>query len=285
MQQKILIADSGATKTDWLFFEGEIQKLYRTGGLHPAYIDPVADANELRSELPDIQPDRIYFYGTGLGNQVSDEKIHAFLRDVFPTANKIVVKSDLEGSGHAFFGDEDGVVAVLGTGSVCARIESGKPVQKSAALGYAIGDEGSAADLGRRILRGYFREQFSEETLHFLKQKLNPSDYGSMMARVYQAEKPNRELASLAGEVLSGSLPEELNSLIALAFEEFIHQQLSMLNLNGSENIIFTGKVADSHKEKLLNVMEKSGFSNVEVRYPVIESFLERVKSRSIKIW
>ncbi|PKD45087.1 hypothetical protein [Rhodohalobacter barkolensis] len=283
--QKILIADSGATKTDWLYVEGEIHNFFSTGGLHPAFLDPVTDANELKSELPNVQPNRIYFYGTGLGNQASDEKIHALLRKVFPTANEIEVKSDLEGSARAFFGEGDGVVAVLGTGSICAKVESGKPVHKSAALGFAIGDEGSAADLGRRILRGYFRKQFSNETDNFLSQTLSPDNYGDMVARIYQAEKPNRELASLAGEVLKESLPEELNLLIKEAFKEFIEQQLSMLDLKGGEKIIFTGKVADVHKEILLKVMNDAGYTDVYVRYPVIESFLEKVKSSTIKFW
>jgi hypothetical protein len=102
--QKILIADSGATKTDWLYVEGEIHNFFRTGGLHPAFLNPVKDANELKSELPNVQPNRIDFYGTGLGNKASDEKIHALLRKAFPTANDIEVKSDLEGSARAFFG-------------------------------------------------------------------------------------------------------------------------------------------------------------------------------------
>jgi glucosamine kinase len=275
--QKILIADSGATKTDWLYVEGEIHNFFRTGGLHPAFLNPVKDANELKSELPNVQPNRIDFYGTGLGNKASDEKIHALLRKAFPTANDIEVKSDLEGSARAFFGEGDGVVAVLGTGSICAKVESGKPVHRSAALGFAIGDEGSAADLGRRILRGYFRKQFSNETENFLSHTLSPDSYGDMMARIYQAEKPNRELASLAGEVLKEPFPEELSDLIEKAFQDFVEQQLSMLGLKGDEKIIFTGKVADVHKKILLKVMNEAGYTEVEVRYPMIESFLEKV--------
>jgi len=282
---KILIADSGATKTDWLYAEDGARKMYRTEGLHPSFMDPVRDANELKAELPDVQPDRVYFYGTGLGNRVSDEKMHAFLMKVFPGSKKIVVKSDLEGSARAFFGAGDGAVAVLGTGSICAKIESGKPVRKSVALGFAIGDEGSAADLGRRILRGYYRDQFSESTADFLQRNLNPENYGEMMVRIYQSEKPNRELAAVAGEVLDQSIPDELNDLIRRAFQEFAEQQLSMLKLDGDEKIIFTGKVAKAHQETLIDVMKSEGFSNVEVKYPMIESFSIRMKDNSIKFW
>jgi len=282
--KKTLIADSGATKTDWLFVDGELHKFYRTGGLHPAFLDEEADAADLKVELSDAIPDELWFFGTGLGNSESDQKMSAFLTTVFPTA-KIHVKSDLEGSARAFFGSGHGVVAILGTGSICAKVKSGRPVRQSAALGFAIGDEGSAAHLGQKILRGYYRNQFSEETHDFLKRNLEPENYGDMMARIYQSDKPNRELASLAGEILEKSVPDELNFLIKEAFKEFIEQQLAMLNLSGNERIIFTGKVADAHQDKIIDVMNEAGFSDVEVRYPMIESFLERVKSRSIKFW
>jgi len=282
--EKILIADSGATKTDWLFVDGELHKFYRTGGLHPSFLDEEADAADLKVKLSDAIPDEVWFFGTGLGNSESDQRMSAFLTTVFPTAN-IHVKPDLEGAAQAFFGSDDGVVAILGTGSICAKVKSGKPVKKSAALGFAIGDEGSAADLGRKILRGYYRNQFSEETKDFLKQSLMPENYGDMMARIYQSDKPNRELASLAGEVLNEPLPEELDLLIKDAFQEFFEQQLTMLDINGKERVIFTGKVADAHRDKLMDVMNKAGFSDVEVHYPVINSFLERVKSQSIKFW
>jgi N-acetylglucosamine kinase-like BadF-type ATPase len=282
--RKILIADSGATKTDWLYVDGDLHEFYRTSGLHPAFLDPEADAADLKVKLSDVIPDEVWFFGTGLGNSESDQRMSAFLTTVFPTA-KISVRSDLEGSAQAFFGSGDGVVAILGTGSICAKVESGEPVRKSAALGFAIGDEGSAADLGRKILRGYYRKQFSGETNEYLKQSLKPEEYGDMMSRIYQSDKPNRELASLAGEVLNGPLPDELNILIEEAFKEFIEEQLTMLDLIGDEKIIFTGKVADAHRDKLIDIMNKAGFSNVNVCYPVIESFLERVKSRSIKFW
>lgn len=283
--KKTLIADSGATKTDWLFSDGDTHQTFRTGGLHPAFLNIPTDAYELKSVLPAIQPDRIYFFGTGLGNRPSDEKMYAFLSEVFPAAKLIEVKSDLEGSARAFFGDGDGVVAVLGTGSICARVEAGKPVQKSAALGFAIGDEGSAADLARKILRGYYRSQFDDKTLDFLRKKMNPEPYGEMMSRIYQSDKPNRELASIAGEVLEGSFPAELGSLIKKGFQDFIDQQLTMLELKGDEKIVFTGKVAELHQKRLFDVMNEAGYSNVEVRYPVIDSFLEQVKSMTHKFW
>ncbi|MCC5908549.1 MAG: hypothetical protein JJU13_20190 [Balneolaceae bacterium] len=273
-----LIADSGATKTDWLYVDGTDTSHIKTQGLHPSNIEQLSDSQDIQNQIGGFSPDSIYFFGTGCGNPVSDEILQRFLQPIFPNAT-IRINSDLDGSGWAFFGEGNGVVAVMGTGSVCAKIENGKVAKKSAALGFAIGDEGSAADLGRRILRLYFRKTADETTYNFIAGKLQHTDYATMMNRIYRAGKPNRELASIAGEVLIKPLPPQLLEMIKDAFGEFVDQQLSMLKLSGSENIVFTGKVAHVHKEILIPLLNQKGYNNVSIRYPVIAAWRDRVKS------
>lgn len=272
-----LIADSGATKTDWLYVDGSDTIHIKTQGLHPSNIEQLSDSMEIQTQIGHLQPDKIHFFGAGCGNPVSNEIVKRFLQPIFPDA-VILIKSDLEGSGKAFFGEESGVVAVLGTGSICAKVEGGKVVKKSAALGFAIGDEGSAADLGRRILRMYFRKTGDPESIRFIDEKLNGADYATMMNKIYRAGKPNRALAAVAGDVLQYPLPPGLLTLIKHGFEDFVNQQLSMLNLQGGEQIIFTGKVAHVHKDLLFPVLESAGYNNAEIRYPVVASFRNRIK-------
>jgi glucosamine kinase len=273
-----LIADSGATKTDWLYVEGTDTTHIKTQGLHPSNISEMEDFEEISAQLNMLNPDQIYFFGAGCGNPVSDEIVRRFLNPIFPSS-KMKIKSDLEGSGRAFFGKGDGIVAVLGTGAISARIQGGNVLKKSASLGFAIGDEGSAADLGRRILKMYFRETCSDETMLFLKDKLNGVDYPEMMNRIYRAGKPNRELASIAGIVLKKPLPDELKGMIYDAFQDFINHQLSALTPKGDEEIIFTGKVAEVHKEILMPLLKEHGYTNTHVYYPVIATFRDRIKN------
>lgn len=276
-----LIADSGATKTDWLYVEGKDTTHIKTQGLHPSNISKMEDFEEISSQLNLLNPDQIYFFGAGCGSPVSDEIVQRFLTPIFPKA-KITVKSDLEGSGRAFFGKGDGIVAVLGTGAISARIQGGKVLKKSASLGFAIGDEGSAADLGRRILKMYFRKTCSDGTFRFLQEKLDHVEYPEMMNRIYRAGKPNRELASIAGIVLQKPLPDELLKLVYEAFQDFIKYQLSSLAPKGDEEIIFTGKVAEVHKEILLPLLGEYGYTNTHIYYPVIATFRDRIKNGEI---
>jgi len=84
---------------------------------------------------------------------------------------QIYVGTDVEGAARAaFHGDERGLLVVLGTGSICARVANGVMQEQSRSLGFAIGDEGSAADIGKRLLKGYFRRTFSPPTLVYLEE-------------------------------------------------------------------------------------------------------------------
>ena len=272
----MLIADSGATKTDWLFYDGLECIQVRTQGLHPSTIREPVDSMDIQEQVGYLNPDKVMFYGTGLGNPVSDEIIRRFLENLFP-GTAIEIHSDLEGAGQAFYGDGDGVVCILGTGSVCAKIEDGTVTKKSASLGFAIGDEGSAADLGKRLLKIYFRRDAGDKIVQFIGDRLDNPDYGEMMNRIYTLSKPNRELASVAGRVLVGSYPEKLNELIRGAFTDFIGHQLSTLNLSGKEQICFTGQVANAHSELLKEVMRNHGFERIDVIHPVISAWRKRL--------
>ncbi len=278
---RYLIADSGATKTDWLYVDGVDTLHIKTQGLHPSNIQQMSDSEDIRAQIGDLAPDAIHFFGAGCGSPVSDEIVRRFLQPIFPNA-KIAIQSDLHGSGKAFFGNGSGIVAVLGTGAISAKFENGVIAKKSAALGFAIGDEGSAADLGRRILKIYFRKTADHQTLEFIGEKLNHADYSSMMNRIYRSGKPNRELASIAGEVLRKPLPPSLVQLIKEAFSDFADHQLSMLELNGDESIVFTGKVAEVHQNILIPLLNQKGFENVSIRYPVIAAWRDRVKDGSL---
>ena len=87
---------------------------------------------------------------------------------------QIYVGTDVEGAARAaFHGDERGLLVVLGTGSICARVVNGVIQEQSHSLGFAIGDEGSAADIGKRLLKGYFRRTFSPPTLAYLKKTMH----------------------------------------------------------------------------------------------------------------
>src|SRR5690625_7287839 len=67
----LLIADSGATKTDWAWLAGERPVYIRTSGLHPAYLEKEPVLAELREQLGHLNPEQIRFYGAGCYSEAS----------------------------------------------------------------------------------------------------------------------------------------------------------------------------------------------------------------------
>lgn len=269
---RILIADSGGTKTDWAFVEpSKYEKLNGTG-LHPSYMTIDQIEGYIREDIK-IVPERVYFYGAGCHGDKPKSKITEALNRVFSLA-KIDVMDDLTGAARAHLQNSDGIVALFGTGSICGRSESGEIIERSASLGYAIGDEGSAADLGRSIIKAYFRRVLDSQTKELVENFLVEKSYSDLMSLIYSSERPNRELAMVAGNILSNSLTVQLKELVLLRFKEFIDTQFAMLVPSSDEKIVCTGKVAIAHADILLEAMATRGFKKVSIRRNIIEGLV-----------
>ena len=102
LSEKIVIADSGATKTDWCLVQGgEILKRFFTHGISPVYQTEAEMAKEIRlhvyPQLRELQFRSIRFYGTGCIPEKSAAVSQALIQS-FPI-EEIQVYSDLIGRG------------------------------------------------------------------------------------------------------------------------------------------------------------------------------------------
>lgn len=267
---KLLIADSGATKTDWAFIENGKPIFFKGEGLHPAYFSDSDIKNSIYRTVGKLRPNHIYFFGAGCHSEEVTKRFESIFKNQFGKVT-VTVDDDLTGTAKAHLGKENGIIAALGTGSICGRYQGGKITEKSAALGFAIGDEGSAADIGKRILKQFFRNRFDEATHQTVATALSETSYSVWMKKIYQHKTPSRELAHIAGLVLNGEITPQLEKIVKDSVTSFVNEQLSQLQPLNEERIVFTGKVAVSNKEILLDILIQNGFENVEVKGSVIE--------------
>ena len=67
-----LIADSGSTKAEWCLINGKTKKTFVTQGLSPYFLSAeqieYIMEHELRSKMKKVEPDEVFFYGTGCSN-------------------------------------------------------------------------------------------------------------------------------------------------------------------------------------------------------------------------
>lgn len=244
-------------------------EFFNSAGLHPSYMSADQISVEIEKAVSE-SPDEIYFYGAGCHGAGPIKKIKKAINAVFPGC-KVSVRDDLAGVARAHLQRTDGVIAALGTGSICGQYQNGEIIERSAALGYAIGDEGSAADLGRTILKAYFRKTLAKETVELVENRLGNGSYSEWMDRIYNSDRPNRELASVAGMAFKLPLNSELQEIVMNCFLNFINSQLNSLSVNHDEHIVCTGSVAVAQEEILLAAMHMRGFEHVSIKKNVIK--------------
>ena len=165
----ILIADSGSTKTDWCLVDTEngINQSFQTKGLNPRFHTIESIYEELAANLlPKItnSVSHIYFYGAGCSSSHADLIVYAALQQAFPTA-KIEIAEDMIGAARGVCGDQTGLVCILGTGSNSCLYDGKKIVEQMPNLGFLLGDEGSGAYLGKKVLQYYFYKTLDRKSV------------------------------------------------------------------------------------------------------------------------
>ena len=128
-----LIADSGATKTDWCIGQSQTDcRIIQTQGINPFHQTAEHIRKVLEEELlPQLKEaeniSQIYFYGAGCTPEKSPIVKEA-LQALFPQA-EIEVKSDLLGAARSLCGKEPGIACILGTGSNSCEYD-GEKIEK-----------------------------------------------------------------------------------------------------------------------------------------------------------
>ncbi len=140
----ILIADSGATKTEWCLKGKDGITKISTEGLNPYYhttgsIQNVV-MNSLKPKVSSEEVSEIHFYGAGCDSEEKKGIVHDALKNRFKKA-RIHVFHDLLGAARACFFDEAGIACILGTGSNSCLYDGEKIVKHIPSLAFILGDE------------------------------------------------------------------------------------------------------------------------------------------------
>ncbi|MEO6844769.1 MAG: N-acetylglucosamine kinase [Ginsengibacter sp.] len=188
----VLIADSGSSKTNWCLIKEGGEKLYfNTEGYNPYFVDSAYIINSLLQNLPagisNSEITEVHYYGAGCFPG-KDFVLTDAIAEVFNQA-KCFIELDLLAAARALLGTNKGFAAILGTGMNTCIYDGEKIIQNIDSLGYILGDEGSGAAMGKKILgdyiRGYMPDEISElfyKTFHLDKEDIFDHIYGQSFA-------------------------------------------------------------------------------------------------------
>ena len=258
--QRILVCDSGSTKADWLYANGDSEEAVRTDGINPVR-DSGESINRIVASLPDWTPECIYFYGAGCIEPYS-ASVRKALQERFPKA-LVSVESDLLGAARALFGHKEGIACILGTGSNSCLYKNGQITANVPPMGYILGDEGSGAVLGRQLVSDIVKGQLSQELKDaFMEEfQLTPA---LIVENVYRKPAANRFLASLCPFLSKHRDYDEIQRLLANEFERFLRRNVLLYNRPDLE-IRYVGSISVHFEHELRNVHAKMGLKMGDV--------------------
>src|ERR1700742_1503841 len=197
----ILIADSGSTKCEWCLLHNGKKKMIETQGISPYFLDAAGIGSVLETELlPALKKtpvDQVFYYGAGCKDPNNRKIVRQAIRRAIPGA-AIEVPHDLMGAALALAGSTKGICCILGTGSNSCYFDGRKIVRNSPGLGYVLGDEGSGAYLGKKVLQYYLYNTFDEDLRARFDAAFTTTRL-EILEHVYKGQQPNRYLASFTG--------------------------------------------------------------------------------------
>ncbi len=224
-----------------------------TTGISPYFLSKEKITAVLQTELlphfPGIAISKVAFYGAGLGNPDNLHLVKTILETVFPDA-AIDVTHDLMAAVHATAGRQKGVIAILGTGSNSCYFNGSKIVKNSPGLGYVLGDEGSGAYLGKKVIQYYLYHTFDED-LRALFDATFTVTAKDILEHVYTQPFPSRYLASYALFLAQNRGHYMVENIIEDGLNDFFFQHLCKYNESWKLPIHFAGSIAYGFKDVL----------------------------------
>ncbi len=256
MRKNYIIADSGATKCQWTLVLGKEKKSITTIGMSPYFLSvdemiaTIQKAFQKKVALESI--DAVYFYGTGLSNPNNVTAIKKALKKVFTKAS-LDIQTDLVAVARATCQQKKGVACILGTGSNTGFYNGKKMIKNSPGLGYVLGDEGSGAYLGKKVLQYYLYQTFDEELMHAFANKY-AINKDQILDAIYKQALPNRYMASFAQFLSEHRGHYMIENIIEDGINDFFFTHLIKLNESWLHPIDFAGSIAYAFKDTIKQV-------------------------------
>lgn len=260
MSMKILIADSGSTKTEWALITEDTVQTIITSGINPVHMgaEEIGTLLEQEFTLPVGPIGSVWFYGAGCIPAKCDDMAEVLHR--FFGTEIVSVESDLLGAARGISGKQPGVACILGTGSNSALYDGNKIVNNVPPLGYILGDEASGADLGKRLIGNLLKGLLPREIEEAFYSEY-PLEYAEIIETIYRKPGANRFLARFCPFICKHVDHPAIRSMVEQAFGDFVERNIMRYDGIRELPVSFTGSVAYYFEKPLRDVLKKYGLT------------------------
>lgn len=178
-----------------------------------------------------IAIDAVYMYTAGVVTAGVRTALMQTFQSIFAGAT-VEIEDDLTAAARAVCGHRAGIVAILGTGSNSCQFDGEKIVKRIYSGGFILGDEGSAATLGKLfiadLLKGlvpkYIADDFASRYQY---------DYAAIVGNVYHSTtSPSAFLGGLAPFILEYYNDAYIRALVDDNFRAFIRCSLKQYDVD-----------------------------------------------------
>ncbi len=293
-----LIADSGSTKTDWLFVAANGERFeLQTDGINPARDARDIIYNVLYHQLLtqlDTSPagkgvaskgeddihslaggesgeTDIFFYGAGCIEPFS-QTVRDVIKELLPNCS-VEVESDLLGAARALCGHESGIACILGTGSNSCFYDGKDIAMHTPPLGYILGDEGSGSWLGKTLLNGLFKGILPEALKQDFTEKYHLTLSG-IIERVYHLPSANTFLASTVPFIAEHRKHPAIHAMLTEAFRLFMQRNIAVYG-HKEMPIHCVGGIAFQFEEELREAAEEENMQIGHILRRPIEAIVQ----------
>ncbi len=248
-----LIADSGSTKAEWCLMVGQKKQLVFTQGISPYFLNTEQITKLLLTELKPtvgkVRVEEVYYYGTGCSNPANVRIVKKAIQNVFGSIHTEVTH-DLMGAARALCGNKKGVACILGTGSNSCYYNGKRIIKNSPGLGYVLGDEGSGAYLGKKVIQYYLYKTFDTDLNERFDARYKTNSV-EILENVYKKPLPNRYLASFALFLSENRGHYMVENIIEDGLNDFFFQHICKYRESWTLPVSFIGGVAYHFKDVL----------------------------------
>ena len=260
----ILIADSGASKTDWAYVSRNNRTCIRfqSLGYNPNYITGPQIIDDINKNMPDdLVPEdvrEIYFYGAGV-TELQYPFMEKTLRTVFQKVDSVFIAMDTLASCRALLQNNPGFAAILGTGANSCLYDGRNEGLNIDSCGFILGDEGSGGYLGKRLITDYIRHNMPQRVYELLGKNLKMNN-DELLNQIYTKPYPNRFCAQYAKFINENlDYDQYFSNLVTDSFRKFFNLIVSRYPDYKKYEFNAVGSIAYHFKPLLEKVAEEFG--------------------------